>query len=630
MYKKILLIFALFILVNINFASSEFKKNETESANLKSLYASYLMKNNNNTKYNNNDNSNNTNIYNDSVTKNKSKNKNELTVGIIGGGIAGLYAGMLFIKSMIFDDLGIDYTILEANKERVGGRVYTHKFDDHKYSYTDLGAMRIPLTPLMDRIVSNQNYSLFSKLAKGGYQIPTVPFLISVNNEISYYNGIRVLKGSPVLNPSDPFNYSDSNNGGPGKGIPDEYANRTVDSLILPVFYQFINNLTVDFYNGFKQMLKYDSYSARDYLKTFHNYPNSVIEYIENLSTISGRLDQTSITELLMSVFDFSGEKFVCVEGGTGLIVKSMSQIIKKKVEMGSFVTKISKSFDKKNNEIDGLNVEVVRDSNFGGSDTEILKFKHVISTTTLPALQRIDTSDLKLPLKLKVAIRSLKYTGAIKLAINFKYRWWEDSEFMSGKPIRGGSSNTDLLLRQVVYPSYGINNGTKGVSGVLLASYSGGLESIRISSMIGKKDKERKLLNIVLRDLAEIHNVDLKKLKNLYKDHFFQSWDNDEFSSGAFALFSTSQYTELFPSTGQSHVDGRFHLSGELTSVHHAWMIGGLNSAYRSVDLILKNEGFEDLRIKLRNNWGTIEQAEYPSLDWYKYDSDINHYKLY
>lgn len=57
--------------------------------------------------------------------------------------------------------------------------------------------------------------------------------------------------------------------------------------------------------------------------------------------------------------------------------------------------------------------------------------------------------------------------------------------------------------------------------------------------------------------------------------------------------------------------------------------MIGGLNSAYRSVDLILKNEGFEDLRIKLRNNWGTIEQAEYPSLDWYKYDSDINHYNI-
>ncbi|KAK5577388.1 hypothetical protein RB653_002329 [Dictyostelium firmibasis] len=612
MYKQILFIFSILIFFNINssFADSgELNKNVTESVTLKSLYTSYLMQN----KTNDNNET--------STTMNKSKNKDELNVGIIGGGIAGLYA------AMIFDDLGIDYTILEASKERIGGRVYTHKFNDHKYSYSDMGAMRIPLTPLMDRIVSNKNYSLFSKLAKGGYKIPTVPFIMSANNEISYYNGVRYVKGQPVANPSDPFNYSDSNNGGPGTGIPDEYANRTIDSLINPVFYQFIYNLTVDFDNGFKQLLKYDSYSARDYLKTFYNYPHSVIDYIENLSTNTGRLDYSSITELLMTVFDFSGNDFICIDGGTSVITKSMSEIIKKKVEMGNLVTKITKSYNKKNGEIDGLNVHVSKDSIFGDGETETLKFKHVISTTTLPALQRIDTSDLKLPLKLKNAIRSLKYSGAIKLSINFKYRWWEDSEFMNGKPIRGGSSNTDLLVRQVVYPSYGINNGTKGISGTILASYTAGLESTRISSLIGKKDKERKLLNIVLSNLAEIHNVDFKKLKNLYKEHYFQSWENDEFSTGAFALFSTAQYTELFPSTAQSNVDGRFHLSGELTSVHHAWMIGAINSAYRSVDSILKNEGFDNLRLKLKENWGTIEEVESPNLDWYKYDPDlINH----
>jgi monoamine oxidase len=28
----------------------------------------------------------------------------------------------------------------------------------------------------------------------------------------------------------------------------------------------------------------------------------------------------------------------------------------------------------------------------------------------------------------------------------------------------------------------------------------------------------------------------------------------------------------------------GMFHFAGEATSVHHAWVVGSLNSAYRSV----------------------------------------------
>ena len=45
-----------------------------------------------------------------------------LTVGIIGAGASGLYAGVLL------QSLGIDYEILEAN-DRAGGRIYTHYFD---------------------------------------------------------------------------------------------------------------------------------------------------------------------------------------------------------------------------------------------------------------------------------------------------------------------------------------------------------------------------------------------------------------------------------------------------------------------------------------------------------------------
>lgn len=59
-------------------------------------------------------------------------------VGIVGGGIAGLYTAFLLKQK------GIDLHILEGT-HRVGGRVKTHFFDSiHKDQYFEAGAMRIP------------------------------------------------------------------------------------------------------------------------------------------------------------------------------------------------------------------------------------------------------------------------------------------------------------------------------------------------------------------------------------------------------------------------------------------------------------------------------------------------------
>ena len=52
---------------------------------------------------------------------------------------------------MILDVLnipGLSYEILEADN-RVGGRVYTHKFSDAPHDYYDVGAMRFPDIPIM-------------------------------------------------------------------------------------------------------------------------------------------------------------------------------------------------------------------------------------------------------------------------------------------------------------------------------------------------------------------------------------------------------------------------------------------------------------------------------------------------
>lgn len=50
-----------------------------------------------------------------------------LKVGIIGAGAGGLYTALLL------DSLGIDYDLLEGS-DRVGGRVFTHRFNETAWS----------------------------------------------------------------------------------------------------------------------------------------------------------------------------------------------------------------------------------------------------------------------------------------------------------------------------------------------------------------------------------------------------------------------------------------------------------------------------------------------------------------
>lgn len=63
---------------------------------------------------------------------------------IIGAGMAGLYT------ALILDELSIPYDILEAS-DRPGGRILTHYFSPKPHDYYDIGAMRFPNVPPMER-----------------------------------------------------------------------------------------------------------------------------------------------------------------------------------------------------------------------------------------------------------------------------------------------------------------------------------------------------------------------------------------------------------------------------------------------------------------------------------------------
>lgn len=81
----------------------------------------------------------------------------QISVGIVGAGVAGLFAALLFDwlndhEDLKGESLKISYDILEAaGAERLGGRLYTHHFSDEEHDYYDVGAMRFPNNTIMTR-----------------------------------------------------------------------------------------------------------------------------------------------------------------------------------------------------------------------------------------------------------------------------------------------------------------------------------------------------------------------------------------------------------------------------------------------------------------------------------------------
>ena len=92
-------------------------------------------------------------------------------------------------------------------------------------------------------------------------------------------------------------------------------------------------------------------------------------------------------------------------------------------------------------------------------------RYTHVITTVTNHAFRLMDTTDCNLSLAKRTAQRCLTYDHSTNVALKFKTRFWA----RGAAPIHGGTSTTDLPIRQVVYPSYG----SEWDTGVLIVSYT-------------------------------------------------------------------------------------------------------------------------------------------------------------
>jgi monoamine oxidase len=128
-----------------------------------------------------------------------------------------------------------------------------------------------------------------------------------------------------------------------------------------------------------------------------------------------------------------------------------------------------------------------------------------------------------------KTALRKLQYGPSIKIGVRFKSAWWTEKF-----GIVGGQSYTDLPLRTIVYPSYGVDSATP--STVLIASYCWTNDAERLGSLIntGKTQYDEQLKELVLRNLAEVHDISYDYLNTKqYEEMHAWDWNHDPLTGG-------------------------------------------------------------------------------------------------
>lgn len=296
-----------------------------------------------------------------------------------------------------------------------------------------------------------------------------------------------------------------------------------------------------------------------------------------------------------------------CLNGGADIVAEGMVAIVGKDnagrptITKNTRVTAISRS---ETNHARPMRVQCIGPAT---ADKEEKHYSHVITTTTTTCLQTMDLRGAEMDYAQREAIRLLRYDNSVKLGIKFTNKWW-----ISKGITRAGLGKTDRPTRIVVYPSYALDD-PADKEGVLLACYNLSTDASRIGSLSIGSDPtaQERILDVVIQDLALMHELDPRELRCAVMDHHFHDWNRDEFTAGAFGMFGPGQFATLFPLLQQPAARGNLFFVGEFTSIYHGWIEGALNSAYRGVHQMLVKEGDDDLRKKLEDNWGIDPEYE-------------------
>lgn len=698
---KTLLLMA-FIVASIPFTLTSCKeKKESEVQSLRKAYSNWIIENYGQEYTAELDRLENRSIH-PELTSNFSKESETPVVGIIGGGITGLYAGLML------QSIGVEFEVFEKSN-RVGGRLKTWYSEDYneddknkKGLYGEIGGMRLPQFSSDMLPVQHLSLALNSVLDRNDMKDK------SVNWRKFYFNSpVQRLRYNDMAEPVEAKNaaLNDLNFGvASGGDISSVWVTAVtsesgesylpINKIFDKVIGRFLDAIDTSFSDGFELLMEHDTYSMWGYLtnsftlgdlEEFYNpemgskedhLSYDLVSYLETLSVGTGMFS-VSFVEMVLAQYDWNGSKnsynpedsniyMLTVDKGMQRLPEACMTVLNLKegvlpsdghlaqVQVGMLpnadghsgysppnltldaqapasVPKAKPEIAKKGKatttkqrvflnhkvlQVDydstlykgygGMKIQIEKESLLGDEKVVVeKKYPFVISTLPMGAYinGELKTSFFnKLSFSKAKAIRELNYMPSFKAMIRFNDQFWVALGKRENEGL--GVSASDKPFRQIVYPSYGYDS-EEGV----LQIYTWAQDAERLGAL---SDEER--VNECLKGIQFMYpEINIYDYFDGYQPEITtKTWFWDEHSGGgAFALFLPGQFKNMYPDLLTPEFNGSLHIAGECVSVHHGWIVGAMNSAYNSVNNILKQVGATDKIKMMQETWGSLSSPD-------------------
>lgn len=524
------------------------------------------------------------------------------SIGVIGGGIAGLVAAYELAC------LGHSVTVFEA-ADQLGGRIRTHHFNDG--SHGELGAMRIPLL-----------HGCVKHYVRDVFDIRTRPF-VNVN-DATYF----LLRDKRVTRPyfrellsEYALSVHDRRNVLLERLPPAEIADHMLDDataqlrkadVLESIFKRF--SFPVSRHLDAEQIqLRQLFQHGREFYPTGMNWSDEAYEYLGRASGLlwfeDGSVFQTFLQDWAIGL----GGPYELEDGMDRLVVAFEDGLVGTRCAEVLRNARVSRVALRAADSRQHVEITWRRDS-----QDEHASFDYVICAAPAASTQRISWEPA-LPHTKSDALSNLHYASSAKTIIRCRRRFWELDD-----SIYGGGSVSDRAFQQCWYPSdnarpantdafkshngldyldfigagalgwsgyadvkqwAALDEGVSRSSGVFTAAYMWESNAKQFMSI---PPGER--TDYILNSLKELHPSVLADAEDI--EHF--SWDEHSApGAGAFTYSGPDEMRAYQGALCQPHFRDsrsqfRLFFAGEHLSLPHAWIQDAIQSALRAVKDVL------------------------------------------